>query len=97
MTEKGLKTTTTATTKQQLNFGCTVSAASATDPCNAEFTTLDNVARSVTEGFGSVCDDSLTEGWYRFLLAGADAVIPTDCVQVKYITVLSVLVRYITI
>ncbi|KAK7092517.1 uncharacterized protein [Littorina saxatilis] len=50
-------------------------------PCAfGSHTVLDSSQRSVDYGDGSLCDKNLAVGWYRFLLNGADAVIPTTCV-----------------
>ena len=43
---------------------------------------IDDINRDVSAGKGVICDDSLKDGWYRFLLGGSDAVMPTACVPV---------------
>ena len=60
-----------------------VSCCSETGACIAgNYTVIDDVSRDVSNGIGGSCDASLNDGWYRFLLGGADAVMPTACVSV---------------
>ena len=37
----------------------------------------------MTNGYEDKCDAGLKTGWYRFKVNGADAVMPTSCVQVR--------------
>ncbi|XP_070174488.1 von Willebrand factor D and EGF domain-containing protein-like [Littorina saxatilis] len=50
-------------------------------PCsNSNYNVIDDVRKDVNNSDEGLCDDDLTPGWYRFLLNGTDAVIPTYCV-----------------
>ena len=45
-----------------------------------QYTLIDDPLRSVAnkdETYG--CDDTLTKGWYRFMINGINARIPTSC------------------
>ena len=58
------------------------------DPCNTgEHTVLDDYRRQVfyttPEGEADLCDAYLQSGWYRFLVNGTDANLPTTCVEVE--------------
>ncbi|KAK7092287.1 pancreatic secretory granule membrane major glycoprotein GP2-like [Littorina saxatilis] len=44
------------------------------------YAVLDDVRRDVNNGPGKLSDHELIAGWYRFLLNGTDAVMPTQCV-----------------
>ncbi|KAK7105726.1 hypothetical protein V1264_017068 [Littorina saxatilis] len=46
----------------------------------ANYTVLDDVTRDVNrENTAWRCDRHITDGWYRFILNGIDAVMPTEC------------------
>ncbi|XP_069107696.1 LOW QUALITY PROTEIN: von Willebrand factor D and EGF domain-containing protein-like [Argopecten irradians] len=54
------------------------------DPCvEGQYTIIDDVRRRPVFNPGQLCDDKLSPGWYRFLLNGTDAEIPTSCVESK--------------
>ncbi|KAK7088640.1 hypothetical protein V1264_022541 [Littorina saxatilis] len=54
-------------------------------PCaSVNHTVLSDASRAVTHGTGLLCDKSLTLGWYRFVLNGSPAVIPTQCVELRH-------------
>ncbi|XP_033728931.1 uncharacterized protein LOC117318039 [Pecten maximus] len=54
------------------------------DPCvEGQYTIIDDVRRRPIFNPGQLCDDKLSPGWYRFLLNGTDAEIPTSCVESK--------------
>ena len=60
------------------------------DPCLDGYTVIDDVTRDVsyyTLGYTN-CDNHLVEGWYRFLLNGNNAIIPTSCVPVSLLLLL---------
>ena len=62
-----------------LAFSC----CSETGACIAgNYMVIDDVSRDVRTGIGANADRTLKTGWYRFLLGGADAVMPTACVPV---------------
>ena len=58
------------------------------DSYHASHTVIDDYTRNVSYNadYGN-CDSRLAEGWYRFLLNGTNAVIPTSCVEVRVHTV----------
>ncbi|OWF43889.1 von Willebrand factor D and EGF domain-containing protein [Mizuhopecten yessoensis] len=54
------------------------------DPCvEGQYVVIDDVRRRPIYNPGQLCDDRLSPGWYRFLLNGTDAEIPTACVESK--------------
>lgn len=63
-----------------------VEEAANTGPCRSSFhTVLDDAWRSTSEGQSRLqCDKDLEPGWYRFLLNGEKAVMPTTCVPVNH-------------
>ena len=51
-------------------------------------TVIDDYRREINYNESrTICDMDLVEGWYRFLLNGTNAVIPTSCVEVRVHTV----------
>ncbi|KAL8559854.1 hypothetical protein ACOMHN_030190 [Nucella lapillus] len=51
------------------------------DPCHPDkHTVISDLRRWPAEGSGSLCDNTLVPGWYRFRLKNSSAVIPTYCV-----------------
>ncbi|KAL8566453.1 hypothetical protein ACOMHN_015089 [Nucella lapillus] len=59
-----------------------------TGSCRSDqHTVLDDAWRSTSEGQGPLkCDSKLENGWYRFLLNGQNAVMPTTCVPKNHCT-----------
>ncbi|XP_039540196.1 uncharacterized protein LOC120487851 [Pimephales promelas] len=58
----------------------TISPANLSDPCNT-YTVLDNPWRSISNGPGSMCDQSVSwSGWYRLFINSTSAHIPDTCV-----------------
>lgn len=53
-------------------------------PCSPDnYTVIDDPRRviaGVYSGYEDMCDDEIHPGWYRFLLNGENAIIPTTCV-----------------
>ena len=61
---------------------------SSADPCESgEHTVIDDYKRQVEYrtpvGESHLCDAYLESGWYRFLVNGTDATLPTTCVEVS--------------
>ena len=62
---------------------------SAQDTCLINYTTINdaNGVRDLNNSVkGGLCDNTMTPGWYRWLLRGQDAIIPTSCTPVSYRT-----------
>ncbi|KAK7092692.1 hypothetical protein V1264_008397 [Littorina saxatilis] len=47
-------------------------------PC-LNYKVIDDIRRDVNHGNRRICDKGMAYGWYRFLLNGANAVMPTRC------------------
>nr|QBA18365.1 VIgL family ZP-related protein 1 isoform 3 [Littorina littorea] len=68
--------------RDEVHFLRNISYYFLTGPCNSlNHVVLSDVRRAVTNNVNArLCDKTLTPGWYRFVLDGTNAVIPTECV-----------------
>ncbi|CAI9734065.1 Hypothetical predicted protein [Octopus vulgaris] len=63
-----------------LAFSLSCTEVTSKDPCD-HYTEKEVSSRHVAKDNDTLCDNTLTEGWYRFIIGKQPAIIPTQCIK----------------